>query len=50
MYLRVLLIIKKFSKTYIFKMGFAWPIWTYETQVMAKRKVGNQIGNLIPDN
>jgi len=27
----------------------AWPIWTPETQVMAKRRVSNQIGNLIPN-
>ncbi len=30
--------------------GLAWPIWTFETQFMAKRKVGSQIGtNLTPD-
>jgi hypothetical protein len=29
--------------------GLAWPIWTSATQVMAKRKAGNQIGNLSPD-
>jgi hypothetical protein len=29
--------------------GLAWPIWTSETQVMAKRKVGSQTGNLTPD-
>jgi hypothetical protein len=29
--------------------GFAWPIWTFATQVMARRKAGNQIGNLTPD-
>jgi hypothetical protein len=29
--------------------GLAWPIWTSETQVMAKRKAKNQIGNLTPD-
>jgi hypothetical protein len=29
--------------------GLAWPIWTSETQVMAKRKAGSQIGNLTPD-
>jgi hypothetical protein len=29
--------------------GLAWPIWTFTTQVMAKRKVRNQIGNLTPD-
>jgi hypothetical protein len=28
------------------KNGFAWLIWTFETQVMAKRKVGSQIGSL----
>jgi hypothetical protein len=27
----------------------AWPIWTSETQVMAKRKAESQIGNLTPD-
>jgi hypothetical protein len=25
-----------------------WPIWTLNTQVMAKRRVGSQISNLIP--
>jgi hypothetical protein len=25
------------------KKGFAWPIWTLQTQVMAKRRVGSQI-------
>jgi hypothetical protein len=29
--------------------GLAWPIWTFETQIMAKRRVGSQIGNLSPD-
>jgi hypothetical protein len=29
--------------------GFAWPIWTSETQVMAKRRVESQIDNLTPD-
>ncbi len=24
-------------------------IWTFETQVMPKKKVGNQIDNLTPD-
>jgi hypothetical protein len=28
--------------------GFAWPIWTPKTQVMVKRRAGNQIGNLTP--
>jgi hypothetical protein len=28
--------------------GFTWPIWASVTQVMAKRKAGNQIANLIP--
>jgi len=27
----------------------AWAIWTSPTHVMAKRRVGNQIGNLTPD-
>jgi hypothetical protein len=27
--------------------GFAWPIWTLKTQVMAKRKVGSQIANFL---
>ncbi len=31
------------------KNGFACAIWTFVAQVMAKRKVGSQIGNLIPD-
>jgi hypothetical protein len=29
--------------------GLAWAIWTLATQVMAKRKAGSQIDNLIPD-
>ncbi len=29
--------------------GLAWPIWTPKTQVMAKRRVGSQIGNLTLD-
>ncbi len=29
--------------------GLAWAIWTSATQGMAKRKVGSQTGNLIPD-
>jgi hypothetical protein len=29
--------------------GLAWPIWTFETQVMAKTKAGSQIGSLIPN-
>jgi len=29
--------------------GLTWPIWTFQTQVMAKRRVRNQIGNLIHD-
>ncbi len=29
--------------------GLTWAIWTSTTQVMAKRKAGNQIGNLTPD-
>ncbi len=29
--------------------GLAWAIWTSAAQVMAKRKAGNQIGNLIFD-
>jgi len=29
--------------------GLAWPIWILETQVMAKRWAGSQIGNLTPD-
>jgi hypothetical protein len=29
--------------------GLARAIWTYEAQVMSKRKVGSQIGNLTPD-
>jgi len=27
----------------------AWAIWTFSAQVMAKRRAGSQIGNLIPD-
>jgi hypothetical protein len=29
--------------------GLAWPIWTFETQVMAKRKAGSQIASLTPN-
>jgi hypothetical protein len=29
--------------------GLVWAIWTCAAQVMAKRKAGSQIGNLIPD-
>ncbi len=29
--------------------GLAWPIWTFKIQVMAKRRVGSQIGNLTLD-
>jgi hypothetical protein len=29
--------------------GLALPIWTFVTQVMARRKVGSQIGTLTPD-
>jgi hypothetical protein len=29
--------------------GLAWPIWTFATQVMAKRKAGSQTGNSTPD-
>jgi hypothetical protein len=29
--------------------GLAWAIWTSIIQVMAKKKAGNQIGNLTPD-
>jgi hypothetical protein len=27
----------------------AWAIWTSSAQVMCKRRVGSQIGNLTPD-
>jgi len=29
--------------------GFAWAIWTYVAQVMAKRKAKSQIDSLTPD-
>jgi hypothetical protein len=29
--------------------GLAWAIWTFATQVMAKRKAGSQTGSLTPD-
>jgi len=29
--------------------GLAWAIWTSVAQVMAKRKLGSEIGNSIPD-
>jgi len=31
------------------KNGFAWAIWTFVAQVMAKRKPGSQTGSLSPD-
>jgi hypothetical protein len=31
------------------KNGLAWVIWTYVAQVMGKRRVGSQTGNLTPD-
>jgi hypothetical protein len=27
----------------------AWPIWTFETRIMAKRRAMNQIGNSTPE-
>jgi hypothetical protein len=29
--------------------GLAWAIWTFIAQVMTKRRVRNQTGNLTPD-
>jgi hypothetical protein len=29
--------------------GLTWTIWTSTAQVMAKRRVGSQTGNLTPD-
>jgi hypothetical protein len=29
--------------------GLAWPIWKFETQVMAKRRAKSQIGNFNPN-
>jgi len=31
------------------KNGLIWRIWAFKTQVMAKRKAGNQITNLTPN-
>jgi hypothetical protein len=31
------------------KNGLAWTIWTFATQVMAKRRAGSQTSNLTPD-
>jgi len=31
------------------KNGLSWAIWTSTAHVMAQKKVGSQIGNLIPD-
>jgi hypothetical protein len=45
---RVIYIIGKILKCRCLKW-LAWPIWTFETQVMAKRKVRNQTGSLIPN-
>jgi hypothetical protein len=44
----VLYIIEKLLKRNV-QNGLAWPIWTSATQVMAKRRVGSQIGSLTPD-
>jgi hypothetical protein len=43
---KVIYIIKKLLKLRCLKWA---RIWTSETQVMAKRKVGSQIGNLTLD-
>jgi len=29
--------------------GLAWAIWTFAVQVMAKRRIGNQIGKWTPN-
>jgi hypothetical protein len=31
------------------KNGLTWAIWTFTAHVMAKRRVGSQIGNLTSD-
>jgi hypothetical protein len=31
------------------KNGLAWAIWTFTSQVMAKRRAGSQTSNLTPD-
>jgi hypothetical protein len=41
-------IIEKFLNVDVWN-GLVWPIWTFETQVMMKREVGSQIGNLTPE-
>jgi len=43
---KVLYIIGKFLEL-ICLNGLVWPIWTLKTQVITKRRVGNQIDNLI---
>jgi hypothetical protein len=47
-YWGVFYIIGKLSKCRCRKW-LAWVIWTSITQIMAKRKVGSQTGNLTPD-
>ncbi len=47
--LEIFLYYQKVIKTQMSKMGSQQPIWTSETQAMTKRKVKNQIGNLILD-
>jgi hypothetical protein len=37
--------LKSYWKSYVWN-GFIWPIWTFETQVMAKRNAKSQIGSL----
>ncbi len=44
----VIYIIGKVSKCRC-ENGLAWAIWTFVTQVMAKRRARNQTGNLTPD-
>jgi len=47
--LKISLYHRKDIGTYMSKMGSHDPIWTLKTQVMVKRKVKSQIGNLTLD-
>ncbi len=42
-------IVEKRSWNIDVQNGITWPIWVIKTQVMAKKKVENQIGNLTLD-
>jgi hypothetical protein len=39
--------LESYQSVYV-ENGLTWAIWTFTAQVMAKRRAGNQIGNLTP--